>query len=239
MSKPYELVLDGPNKNALSRALLRSILTRMDEHEGEPLLLRGELGVFSAGVDLKEILSLDEAGMREFLGLLDQVCTRLFSWPAPTVALVEGHAIAGGAVLALACDLRVAHADPRTRIGLTEVAVGVMFPPAVWKLVTHRIPPQSRDQVLLGASLHTPGRAKELGLVDEVLEDAAATARSRLRAMSRYDQGVYARTKAMLHAGVTDVTPEETARFLGEVAPAWTSPELRARLRTFLSGGEG
>jgi enoyl-CoA hydratase len=237
MSTPYELVLDGPNKNALNLALLRSILARLDEHEGRALLLRGELGTFSAGVDLKEVLSLDEAGMREFLGLLDVVCGRLFHWTAPTVALIEGHAIAGGCVLALACDVRVAHAAPETRVGLTEVAVGVMFPPAVWKLVTHRIPPHSRDQVLLGAALHTPRRAKELGLVDEVVDEAGPRARSLIRTMARYDPAVFARTKAMLHAGVMDVDEAETARFLDEVAPAWTSPELRARLSAFLSGG--
>ena len=241
MTKPYELVLDGPRKNALNLALMRSLVEQLDANEGRPLLLRGAMdGTFCAGVDLKEILSLDEAGIRTFLGLLDEVTRRLFTWPAPTVALVNGHAIAGGCVLALACDVRIASDDPRHRIGLTEVAVGVLFPPAVWQLMQYRIPAHARDRVLLGAEVHAPARAAQLGLVDEIAapDQAALRARNLLRTMSTYDRGVYATTKAMLHGGVMDVDEEQTQRFLSEVAPAWTSPELRARILAFMGGGK-
>lgn len=226
----YELVLDGPGKNALSSAMLQSIHTRLDANEGQPLLLRGENGALSAGVDLKEIAALEQDGMRAYLELLDDVSRRLFEWTAPTVAVIDGHAIAGGSVLALACDVRIASDNPKLKIGLTEVAVGVLFPPMIWNLVNLRIPNHAKGRVLLGAALVGPAKAKELGLVDEVVPDALAAGRAELERRARFAPDVYAGTKAMLQQGVLDLAPEQVQAFADEVVPAWTSPELRARL---------
>ena len=226
----FELVLDGPGKNALGTELLRSILVRLDQADGQPLLLRGENGALSAGVDLKEIAALDDAGMRTYLELLDEVPRRLFEWPAPTVAVVDGHAIAGGSVLALACDVRIAEANPRIKIGLTEVQVGVLFPPVIWNMVQHRIPAHALNRVLLGAALVGPEEARELGLVDEVVEGALEAGRAELSRRASFDATVYRKTKAMLQQGVLDLDPVQVQAFVDEVVPAWTSPELRVRL---------
>lgn len=226
----WELVLDGPGKNALSTRMLTSMLERLDAHAGQPLLLRGENGALSAGVDLKEIAAKSEAEMPAYLELLDEVARRLFEWPAPTVAVIDGHAIAGGSVFALCCDQRIAEDNPKIRIGLTEVAVGVMFPPRIWKMMASRIPAHAQARVLLGAALVPPRQAVTLGLADEVVEGALEAGRARLAQLASYDPEVYAKTKAMLTAGLTEVSEEEHQRFLNEVVPAWTSPELRARL---------
>ena len=231
----WELVLDGPGKNALSTAMLQSMLERLDAHPGRPFLLRGENGALSAGVDLKEIATKSAGEMPAYLELLDAVARRIFEWPAPTVAVLDGHAIAGGAVFALCCDQRIAQDDERLRIGLTEVAVGVMFPPRIWKMMTSRIAANQRPRVLLGAALVPPREACRLGLVDEVVPAALDAGRARLAQLAAYDPEVYRRTKAMLVAGVTDVTEDEHQRFLDEVVPAWSSPELRARLAARLA----
>ncbi|MCP4810634.1 MAG: enoyl-CoA hydratase/isomerase family protein [Proteobacteria bacterium] len=231
----YELVLDGPGKNALGSDMLRSIRDRLDAHPGEPLLLRGENGAFSAGVNLKEIAALDDAGMRAYLELLDEVPRRLFEWPAPTVAVVDGHAIAGGAIIALACDVRIAEDNPKLKIGLTEVAVGVLFPPMIWNMVNHRIPAHALNRVLLGAALVGPKKAAELGLIDEVVTDALAAGKKELARRSSFDGTVYRKTKAMLQDGVLDIDAAQAQAFADEVVPAWTSPELRARLLKALS----
>jgi len=103
----------------------------------------------------------------------------LFDHPAPTVALVNGHAIAGGCILALCCDVRVATPNPAARIGLNEVALGVEFPPRVMTLVRYRLSPAAAERAVLGSQLLDPVGAREAGLLDEVTSDAAAVARAR------------------------------------------------------------
>src|SRR5215475_5138111 len=120
-----EIVLDAPGKNALGTALMSSLRDQLAKAANQPVLLRGMGDAFSAGLNLKEVSSLDGYGMRRFLALLDDLVLDLYTHPAPTVALVNGHAIAGGCVIALCCDQRIAQRNPRTRIGLNEVALGV------------------------------------------------------------------------------------------------------------------
>src|SRR5215472_2244170 len=132
---PYELRLEAPGKNALSTALMRHIVDQVRSAAGRPILITGAGDAFSAGLNLKEVAGLDRPGMEAFLGLLDDVIDALYGHPAPTVACVNGHAIAGGCVVALCCDARVAVDDPRVRIGLTEVPLGLEFPPKILELV--------------------------------------------------------------------------------------------------------
>ncbi len=127
----YDLVLDGPGKNALGTAMMESILTRLDEAAGNPVRFSGAGDALSAGLDLKEIASLDRAAMTRFVELVDDVMARIFDYPGPTVACVNGHAIAGGCVVTLCCDLRVMTTDNRARIGLNEVALGLVSPPKI------------------------------------------------------------------------------------------------------------
>ena len=142
MSSPsfVTIRIAGPGMNALGSTLMNDILAQIDAAGDQPLLFVGEGKAFSAGLDLKEVLSLDAAGMRAFLDLLEQLTLRVYQHPAPTVAAVHGHAIAGGAVLARACDVVVVPAEGRSRVGLNEVALGLHFPPALLQILMARIP---------------------------------------------------------------------------------------------------
>ena len=91
------------------------------------MILTGHGSVFSAGLDLKEIPRYDGAQQNRMLARLNKVIHRLYAMPIPVVAAVNGHAIAGGLVLALACDWRVA-AETGALFGLTEIRVGVPYP---------------------------------------------------------------------------------------------------------------
>ena len=230
-----EIVLEGPGKNAINTALMITLKARLQAAGARPVLLTGAGDSFSAGLDLKELTQLDPVGMRAFLERLEDLVLTIFRHPAPIVAAVNGHAIAGGAVLALACDLTVATRNPRTRIGLNEVALGLRFPPATLEVVRFRLPRQHEAEVLLGALLHDPERARHLGLVDELAEDPVAMARRHLLAFSRHPLGAYAASKADLRAGIGDISPDQARRFADEVVPTWTSPEVSARIRAALA----
>lgn len=228
-----EIVLRGPAKNALGSHLMQQVRDELQAADGRPVLLTGAGDAFSAGLNLKELLELDAAGMDFFLGLLGGLLSEIYHYPGPTVALVNGHAIAGGCLVALACDVRVAAADPKARIGLNEVALGLRFPPGVLTLVQQRIPVPHAEQVLLGAGLYSPEEAARVGLVDEVSSDAGTAARARLEALGKLPADAYAATKKALRGHVVLVGGDDRA-FREEVLPVWSGEPLKQRIRSFL-----
>ncbi|MBV8792754.1 MAG: enoyl-CoA hydratase/isomerase family protein, partial [Pseudolabrys sp.] len=122
-----------PPANAIDISLLTQLSTTLRELEQRrdvtAVVLTGAGKAFSAGLDLKLVPTYDRSQQNELLRILNQVLYQLYALPIPTVAAVNGHAIAGGLVLALACDMRVV-VDTGALLGLTEVRAGVPFPVA-------------------------------------------------------------------------------------------------------------
>ncbi|MBK7876957.1 MAG: enoyl-CoA hydratase/isomerase family protein [Planctomycetes bacterium] len=230
----HTIQMAHPGKNALSTALMTWLDAELDRAGNAPILLTGTDDAFCAGLDLKEVASLDTAGMERFLRHIDRIAMRLFDHPAPVVAAINGHAIAGGAVLALCCDWRVATTNPRTRIGVNEVALGACFPPRILKIVLHRISAHNRARVLLGAHLYPPEEARALGLVDELADDAIAAATKRLGELSAHPRAAYAHTKGLLRRGVTTLAPEDERRFADVELPQWLSKDVKAKIDAVL-----
>lgn len=222
-----ELVMEGPGKNALGSALMDTLLQGLEQANGEPVLLTGAGDAFSAGLNLKEVHALDAPGMETFLRRLEALVSALYTYPGPTVAWVNGHAIAGGCILALCCDHRVVRAEPGLRMGLNEVALGLRFPPGILRLVRARVAPSHLTEVLLGAGLHGPDDARRLGLVDEVAA-APQVARQRLAALAAHPDQAYAATKHALRGSLVGAPGDDEA--LHALLPSWTSDELKARI---------
>ncbi len=230
-----EIPIFSPAKNALSTAVLDALAQKLEAAGGEPVLLTGAGDVFSAGLDLPERSRIDDAIARRLLAALEHLVEALYTYPAPTVALVNGHAIAGGCVLALCCDHAVMVDDAKARIGLNEVALGLAFPPKTFRMVKARLGPAEGEQVILGAQLHDPAAARRLGLVHEVAADARAAATARLELLARHPRAAYAHAKRELRAAALALTAEDAQRFEREVLPRWASEETRAAARRALA----
>jgi enoyl-CoA hydratase len=169
------LQLDDGKANALNAALVDALagaVERASVDAAGALVIWGRPGCFSGGIDLK-VLRRDDVGSR--LSELSRIASGLLAlWtaPIPTVAAVTGHAIAGGAVLAMACDRRIAIDDPAFRIGVNETALGMVFP--TWALVIARAairPDRLTDTLLLG-SIYPPGEAATTGIVERAVPAA-------------------------------------------------------------------
>jgi enoyl-CoA hydratase len=232
-----EIRLEGPAKNALSDAMIGRLLAGLDAANGQPILFVGTGDAFSAGLHLGEVASLDRPGMARFLERLEALMSTIYQYPAPTVACINGHAIAGGCVIALCCDWRVAVKSPTTKIGLNEVALGLRFPPRILEICRRRIPWRSQEEILLGAKLYSPTDALRMGLIDEIAEDAEASSRAHLEALAAHPAEAYAATKRDLRGGrPSDLVADAIwAGRVQELLPAWTSPELKARVLAAIS----
>lgn len=240
MSSPsfVTIRIAGPGMNALGSPLMKDILAQIEAAGDRPLLFVGEGKAFSAGLDLKEVLSLDAEGMVSFLDLLEQLALRVYHHPAPTVAAVHGHAIAGGAVVARACDVVVVPAEGRCRVGLNEVSLGLHFPPAVLRTMMARIPVRHHTAVFLGAELHNGPSAVRVGLADVLAEGGPDAVHPRavqeLSMLAKHPGHAYAHTKTALQRGVPSVSDSELSAFKRDSLPVWVGEPLKAAIRKLL-----
>src|SRR5690606_6058680 len=168
-----EILLRGRGPNTITLESLRRLAAELEDAGDEPVLLRGEGNAFSAGLDLDVL----EREVVELLDAIDEAAGALLLHPGPTVACINGHAIAGGCLLALACDYRVAAHDPKIRIGMTALSLGLVYPPIALAILRYRLPRHTIERVLLGAERFGPEQALALGIVDELAPDPLPVAR--------------------------------------------------------------
>src|SRR5579875_1606542 len=162
--------------NALDLELVRAVTAAVrDMDPGRALVITGAGSAFSAGVDLRRLADGGPEYAREFVPALSGMFLAIFEHPGPALAAVNGHAIAGGCVMAAACDVRVMAAGT---IGLTEVSAGVPFPPVALEIMRHATGPALGELVLTAA------------LLDSVI--------ARARAMLRLPAAVFAFSKRQL-----------------------------------------
>ena len=211
---------------------LLSALTEAVTTTDRALVITGSGSSFSAGVDLRRILDGGRPYTEELLAALSRTFRAVFDHPRPTVAAVNGHAIAGGCVLALACDLRLMSGG---RIGLTELTVGVPFPTTALEIVRYALGSRA-DQVLLGAQTCDRERALALGVVDELTEPdellpRAVTLAAELAARS---PEAYRLAKVQLHRPANTAI-EATAGGDAAVLAGWTSDDTRLRIEAALA----
>lgn len=227
-----EIQLNGPGKNCLSTSMMDSLIDRLAAANGAPVLLTGAGDAFCAGLDLRELASLDAAGLKAYLLKLEKMVEVVYRYPGPLVGAANGHAIAGGTVLLLCCDYRVCTRHPKVKLGLNELALGVTFPPVTLSIVMDRIPRQHHNAVILGGGLFDPVESLRLGLVDELAEDPVAVAKQRLAVFSHHPSGVYAATKGSL------LRPRLEAAWVdaqfAQMFPAWSGGESRQRIEAAL-----
>lgn len=192
------LAVDRPPANAMDLTLLREIVDAVARVAGEgprALVLAGREGCFSAGADLKAVPGYGPAEQREMVTLINAMALGGYELPFPVVGAITGHAIAGGMVLALCADIRVASATGR--YGLTEVQVGVPYPQAAIGVVRAELSPQAARVLALGSELTDARECERLGVFDEVLDADDVLSRSLHLAerLAKLPPEVYARTK--------------------------------------------
>jgi enoyl-CoA hydratase len=192
------LAIDRPPANAMDLGLLREIVAGVERVAGEgprALVLAGRPGCFSAGADLKAVPGYGPAEQREMVALINAMALGGYQLAFPVVGAITGHAIAGGMVLALCADIRVASAAGR--YGLTEVQVGVPYPQAAIGVVRAELSPQATRLLALGSELTDARECERLGVFDEVLDGEDVLSRSLHLAerLAKLPPEVYARTK--------------------------------------------
>lgn len=156
--------------NAIDLEFCNELLETFEQLAGDSnvdgVLLKGQDRVFSAGIDLKRWLAEDESYVRPFLEKLDLLFRRVFEFPKPIVAVISGHAVAGGCMLAAACDYRVI--APEASIGIPELRIGVPLPMMAIEIMRFIARPQSFQDVVNRGAMFAGTDAVRAGLASEV-----------------------------------------------------------------------
>ena len=227
------LTLDHGPVNALDLELLTAIPDALAATGDAPVVLTGAGRSFSAGVDLKRIVDGGVPYAEQFLPALCAAFLAVFDHPRPVVAAVNGHALAGGCVLAAACDVRLMSGGT---IGLTELAAGVPFPTVALEVVRHAVGPVV-DRLVLTAARLDPAEAHRVGLVHAVVtEDLLAAAASSASELARVPAAVYAGAKRQLREPAHERIAARRDVDDPGVTAAWADAGTRARLRDYLAG---
>jgi enoyl-CoA hydratase/carnithine racemase len=166
-----EIQLARPPVNALNLDLLRALqqaLAQAVQEGARGVVLSGAQGMFSAGVDVPELLTRDRASVREFWREFFVTCAALANLPIPVVAAITGHSPAGGAVLSLFCDYRVMAQGPY-RIGLNEVQVGLIAPDCIQMALRRVVGAYRAERLLVSGALIDAEQALAFGFVDELV----------------------------------------------------------------------
>jgi enoyl-CoA hydratase len=226
------LTLDRPPANAIAETLLDDLGAALEAAEADArvraVVLTGAGAFFSGGFDLAAPRR-DEAAGLALHARYRRTHLALLALPKPTLALVGGHAVAGGLVLALACDYRLG-LDGDWRLGLNEVAVGAAYPRVALEIVRLRLPHARASELVLGGALYPAAQAVRLGVVDELLpaERFAATGLRRAARLGAFPREAYAHAKQALVAEAVTRGAAETPEDAARAAAVWTAPESRA-----------
>jgi enoyl-CoA hydratase/carnithine racemase len=229
------LTMDRPPVNALSGELLiriRQSLADAQAAGATAVVLTGREGMFSAGLDLVELLTLDRTRLEAFLGAFFDLMGDLAAAPIPVVAAISGHCPAGGTVLSLFCDVRIMAAGDYG-IGLNEVRVGIPMPRVVAELAVRTLGARRAEEALVAGRLYDPRAAAELGFVDEVAPLGEVVPRSIARARDLVAAPPYALavTRERLRSDLRDLVERHRDADVTWLADAWFTDEVQVPLR--------
>jgi 3,2-trans-enoyl-CoA isomerase len=175
-----ELRMNRPPVNALTRDFLNQIKAGIGDAQrqgAKAVVLSGSAGRFSAGLDLPVLIRLDREGIAGTWRALYELLHTIAASPIPIVAAITGHAIAGGTVLTIFCDWRVASVGDY-KLGISEVQVGIPVPPLILAGLRRLVGLRVADYLAVRGSLLPPQQALQMGLVDELAEPGAVVERA-------------------------------------------------------------
>ncbi|MBI4514280.1 MAG: enoyl-CoA hydratase/isomerase family protein [Deltaproteobacteria bacterium] len=233
--------LNRPPANAINSELMNALENACAAAARDPavraVVVTGSGKFFCGGLDLRALTGSPQEGRQlSAFGRNDGVFA-LWTLPKPTIAMVNGHAIAGGGILTLACDVRIG-AHGNAKIGLNETAIGLPLPAGALAITGLALTNQQARRVCLEAELYPPTVARELGILDEVVEPAkleeACLAKARL--LAAYPQAAYAYNKRALQHDAVQLVLNETDEQRRAAFAVWTSPETVQKLNQQLSG---
>ena len=219
------LTLDDGRANAIGRGFLSELeacLAEAEASDAHSLILFGRPDFYSGGLDLKELPTLPPDELARTAGHFVEMMKRLFLFPKPIIAAANGHAIAGGMMIYLAADLRLAVDRGDAKMGLNEAVTGIPITGGTAALCTATIPPQYQTEMMLHGRLVTPRVTLDREITHELASDAKDLERralARAEGLADVNLEAYSLNKRMIREPVWEAAAEKGLA-LGADAPS-------------------
>lgn len=231
------ITLDRPPANAFSPDLVGRLRAVLRESAGAKgiVLTSANPRLFSAGWDLTLVSAMDRSAMKDHVEGYCDLVREIFLYPAPLVAALPGHAIAGGLIVAAAADERYAAEGPG-RFGLSEVALGVPLPGCCLELFRYVLGARAMERLTASAENMPADRALAIGLLDRVVPpaDLLDSALERARQLARGSARAYAEVKRRARAEA--VARFDASRTDDPFLDFWFSADARGRVAALIEG---
>ena len=227
--------LERGKVNALNEQVVDELASCLRGLETDPavrgVLLTGTGKFFSFGFDIPEFLGVPKDEFARYLRKFATLYRELFLHPRPVVAALNGHTVAGGCMLATACDVRVM-ARENAKIGLNEVGFGSSLFAGSLELLRFWVGDRRAQEIVYGGALYTAEQALDLGLVDAVAVDDALLeeARDRLEQLAGKSPQAFRSIKRLLRGPLAEEIQRREEASVREFAEIWYSKETRAEL---------
>jgi enoyl-CoA hydratase len=230
----YRLVMDnGPN--ALDRPLMGALRTELRRlaDDGAPALIVASAhpALFSPGWNLQLLAEASRDEVADFLLEFNALILDLFAYPGPTAAEIGGHAVAGGCLMTIACDLRIM-ASGGPRLGLSELNLGLPVPGHSLRMLRARLSSPALDDLVFRGEGCTAARARELGLIHRIAsaEELAAVTSHEMARLAGRPRRAFVETKRLLLSEVWSTMGTVAAAEDEAFLDCWFDPESHDRI---------
>jgi 3,2-trans-enoyl-CoA isomerase len=234
-----ELQLARPPVNALNTELVQLLTQSVRDAEKEcgAIVLSGREGMFSAGLDVVELMQLDRNGMAHFWGAFFELLETVACSRIPIATAVTGHSPAGGAVIFMLSDYRVMSRGEYLT-GLNETRVGLLIPPVLQNAMTRLVGPRISEQMLVAGAMIDPETAAKVGFVDALETGYEATVQHAIKwceNLLSLPQHSMLGNRAIARAHFKDEFATHTSGSIDSFVDSWFSDETQQVLAALVA----
>lgn len=226
-----EIRMAHPPVNAMNPDFFRGLTqaVRARAADSRAIVISGQPGMFSAGLDVITLSKLDRDGVRGFWGQFFEMLSSVGACPVPVASAITGHSPAGGAVLAIHGDYRVMTRG-EWNIGLSEVQVGLVVPPQIQRVLVRLVGKYRAERLLVAGALLSPEEALGVGLVDELADSYEETITHALDWCNRHislPANAMSRTRALIRADISSNYDDMSEADMEAFCDVWFSDETQ------------
>ncbi|OGR26791.1 MAG: hypothetical protein A2277_17420 [Desulfobacterales bacterium RIFOXYA12_FULL_46_15] len=219
--------------NAINPELIAGLseITDKVKKEAAVMILTGNDRFFSMGFDLPRVMELDRPGLSSYLFEFQNMLFQIATLPVPVICALTGHAVAGGAILAIACDYRIAKSE-KMRIGFNESLLGLTVPCLAELMLARFVGCRISQQLLVEGTLIQAEGAVSLGLIDDAgpMDTVMERAFQKARQLQEIPLETFA---AIKENQLEDIRKKYLARVrpkTGQFVDLWFTKETQKRL---------
>jgi enoyl-CoA hydratase/carnithine racemase len=230
------VTLNRPKVNAINEPVAQELLARLHDLAADSgvqaVILTGQGSFFSFGLDIPEFLGYTKDAFIRFVTTFAELYTYLFEYPKPVIAALNGHTVAGGCMIASACDARVM-VSGKGRISLNEINFGSSLFPGSAVMLQYCVGTRNAEIVAFTGAMFSPEEAQKLGLVDQVVteEDLYPTVNALAEQCAKRHAPAYQSIKMLLRKDTAEEMKRKDNLYRDKMVDIWYSEHTWKQLQ--------